>query len=76
LGIGFQDETWCSRFAQPHLHAWSVTDKPLRLIEQVQHSFPNTGYQLSICIYIEYSNQQGNAQGKGAGTARLIGALW
>lgn len=33
--LGFEDETWWSRFAQPHLHTWSVDGKPLRLIEQV-----------------------------------------
>ncbi len=32
--VGFQDEVWWSRFAQPHLHAWSVSGKPLHLIEQ------------------------------------------
>ena len=33
--IGFQDETWWSRFTQPHLHAWSADGQPLRLVEQV-----------------------------------------
>jgi hypothetical protein len=33
--IGFQDETWWSRFTQPHLHAWSPDGRPLRLVEQV-----------------------------------------
>lgn len=33
--LGFQDETWWSRFAQPHLHTWSdEADGPLRLVEQ------------------------------------------
>ena len=33
--LGFADETWWSRLAQPHLHTW--TDEaggPLRLVEQ------------------------------------------
>ena len=33
--IGFQDETWWSRFTQPHLHAWSLDGQPWRLVEQV-----------------------------------------
>jgi hypothetical protein len=33
--LGFEDETWWSRFAQPHMHAWSLEGKTLRLIEQV-----------------------------------------
>jgi hypothetical protein len=32
--LGFADETWWSRLAQPALHSWSA-DKPLRLVEQV-----------------------------------------
>lgn len=32
--LGFEDETWWSRVAQPALSAWSESDKPLRLIEQ------------------------------------------
>jgi len=26
--LGFQDETWWSRFAQPRLHAWSEEGEP------------------------------------------------
>lgn len=32
--MGFADETWWSRFAQPYLCAWSEADQVLRLIEQ------------------------------------------
>jgi len=35
--LGFEDETWWSRFTQPHLHAWSEGDESLHLVEQVQH---------------------------------------
>ena len=31
--MGFEDETWWSRFAQPTLHAWAAADQPLRLVE-------------------------------------------
>jgi hypothetical protein len=31
--LGFQDEVWFSRFAQPHLAAWTA-EKPLRLVEK------------------------------------------
>jgi hypothetical protein len=30
--LGFQDEVWWSRLAQPHLHTWTET-KPLRLLQ-------------------------------------------
>lgn len=33
--LGFADETWWSRLAQPHLHTWADhVDGPLRLVEQ------------------------------------------
>jgi transposase len=33
--LGFADETWWSRLAQPHLHTWAdAADGPLRLLEQ------------------------------------------
>jgi hypothetical protein len=31
--LGFEDETWWSRFAPPNLHAWAAADQPLRLVE-------------------------------------------
>jgi transposase len=32
--LGFQDETWWSRLAQPNLHAWTDSDKQLRLLQK------------------------------------------
>jgi transposase len=32
--LGFQDEVWWSRLAQPALHSWAEPDTPLRLVEQ------------------------------------------
>jgi hypothetical protein len=34
--LGFADEVWWSRFAQPALHAWSEADEPVRLVEQTR----------------------------------------
>jgi len=31
--LGFQDEVWWSRVAQPGLHSWAEADTPLRLLE-------------------------------------------
>jgi len=33
IALGFEDEVWWSRAAQPHMHAWSDTD-PLRLLQK------------------------------------------
>lgn len=32
--LGFQDEVWFSRFAQPALHAWAGSSERLRLVQQ------------------------------------------
>jgi hypothetical protein len=32
--LGFEDEPWWSRLAQPQLHAWTTGAHPLRLVEQ------------------------------------------
>ncbi len=32
--LGFEDEVWWSRFEQPRMHAWTDTDRPLRLVQQ------------------------------------------
>jgi hypothetical protein len=32
--VGFEDETWWSRFALPSLHAWSENGQSSRLIQQ------------------------------------------
>lgn len=32
--LGYQDETWWSRLALPAMHAWTVPDDPLRLVER------------------------------------------
>jgi transposase len=32
--LGFEDEVWWSRLAQPILYAWQDDDRPLRLVEQ------------------------------------------
>jgi hypothetical protein len=34
--LGFEDETWWSRFAQPSLHTWMDGEDPLRLVEQAK----------------------------------------
>jgi hypothetical protein len=32
--LGFEDETWWSRLAQPNLRTWAETDHPVRLVEK------------------------------------------
>jgi transposase len=34
--LGFEDETWWSRFEHPRLSTWMERDQPLRLVEQVK----------------------------------------
>jgi hypothetical protein len=37
--VGFEDETWWSRLAQPALQAWTPAQSPLRIVE---HTMPRT----------------------------------
>jgi hypothetical protein len=32
--LGFEDETWLSRLAQPSLHTWAEAGQSWRLVEQ------------------------------------------
>jgi hypothetical protein len=32
--LGFEDETWWSRFERPGLHSWAEAGRPMRLLEQ------------------------------------------
>lgn len=34
--LGFEDEVWWSRFAQPRVHTWADAGQALRLVEQVK----------------------------------------
>jgi len=33
--LGFEDETWFSRFERPSMHSWADAGKPARLLEKV-----------------------------------------
>jgi len=39
--LGYADEVWWSRFAQPHLHTWTPGD-PLRLVQQERRGDDST----------------------------------
>jgi hypothetical protein len=41
--LGFQDETWWSRLAQPAMHTWTEPDRPLHLVEQDGDSRTSAG---------------------------------
>jgi len=56
--VGYLDEVWWSRVAQPSMHAWSEVKQPLRLQErQVSKEDPDPK---ALCCYgmLEASNQQ------------------
>jgi DDE superfamily endonuclease len=46
--LGFQDECWWSRLAQPNLQAWAA-DEPLRLLELAQA--PGDAERKALCCY-------------------------
>ena len=47
--VGFEDETWWSRFEQPRLSAWTDLGQPLRLVEQVKP--PNDPDRKALACY-------------------------
>jgi transposase len=47
--LGFEDETWWSRFAQPQMHAWAEPDQPLKLVEKTPN--PNDPDPKALACY-------------------------
>ena len=53
--VGFEDECWWSRVAQPSLHSFSEAGKPLRLVEQSlarKRRSRSEGYLLLRALYM------------------------
>ena len=53
--IGFEDETWWSRFEQPSLHSWAEVGEPMRLFQkEAKKDDPDpkalSCYRLSMCL--------------------------
>jgi len=58
--LGFADEVWWSRLAQPHLHAWAEGDHPLRLVEQaVAKEDPDPKALACYGLLLRRAQQQG-----------------
>ena len=47
--LGFEDETWWSRFAQPQMHAWGEPNQALKLQEKTSH--PNDPEPKALACY-------------------------
>src|SRR3712207_8584905 len=49
--LGFEDECWWSRLAQPALHTWALDAAPLRLIESrsEEHTSELQSRQYLVC---------------------------
>jgi transposase len=61
--LAFEDETWWSRFEQPHLSAWSDFDHPLRLVEQVkQKDDPDRKALACYGVLARFQDEAGHAQ--------------
>jgi hypothetical protein len=46
--LGFQDECWWTRLAQPGLHAWTAGD-PLRLVGNTRDPKGGLGCRIRVC---------------------------
>jgi len=61
--LGFEDETWWSRFEQPKLYAWAQENQPLRLIEQVKASTDPEAKALACYgLLVRFPNAQSEAE--------------
>ena len=62
LVLGFEDEVWWSREAQPQMHAWS-DDKPVRLVEKTVPAKDPEGK--AVACYGLYVRKAGKGPGSG-----------
>jgi len=61
--LGFEDETWWSRLAQPGLHAWTPAQQPLHLVEQtVPPSDPDPKALACYGLLVQERTPQGVSQ--------------
>jgi transposase len=57
--LGYEDEVWWSRLAQPTLRAWQAEDQPLRLVEQtVARADPGPKALACYGLLARYRNTQ------------------
>ena len=58
--LGFADEVWWSRLAQPHLASWADDGAPLRLVEQrVAHDDPDPKALACYGVLVRHWNEAG-----------------
>ena len=61
--LGFEDETWWSRVAQPALHAWTPAQQPLRFLEQtVPSADPDPKAVACYGLLVQARTAQGGSQ--------------
>jgi transposase len=61
--LGFEDETWWSRLAQPALHAWTPAQQPVHLVEQtVPRSDPDPKALACYGLLVQERTLQGVSQ--------------
>ncbi len=63
--MGFEDETWWSRIAQPALNTWAEDQRPLRLVEQTfdKHD-PQPKALACYGLWLRWHTRQGEAREK------------
>jgi len=64
--LGFEDETWWSRLAQPALHAWTPAQQPVPLVEQpVPRTDPDPKALACYGLLVQERTVQGVSQEHG-----------
>jgi hypothetical protein len=63
--LGFCDETWWSRFAQPNLSAWTEEDQAVRLVEKTKaKDDPEAKALACYGLLLRWMNEDGQSDEK------------
>jgi transposase len=63
--LGFCDETWWSRFAQPNLSAWTEQEQPVRLVEKTKaKDDPDAKALACYGLLLRWMNKDGQSDEK------------
>ena len=75
--LGFEDEVWWSREAQPQMHAWS-DDKPIHLVERTAPAKDPEGKAACYGLYMPTINQMvlGFVQGRPVSVVTCAFLAW
>ncbi len=72
--VGYLDEVWWSRFAQPSMHAWADDGDPLRLVQRIKRKHdPEPAALACYGLYVpEWATEQTGGSAVGSMLLRFV----